>query len=219
MNEDRADTKRQKYNHTRTETGNGTSGGAGKKRKGLIYFRKISPSDRSVIQTLHEQWFPVDYKSNFFDSLCSERPLVLEGMSSPLYCSVACFKELSDEEFEERKRRKRERELRYGYSWSSFWSSVDDRLDDDYESDDEEDDDNCTLWDMDDSVEDDTSTTTTSADERERYHEASTNTSDTSTSNNGTKDHDNNIESGDSVFSIHRRTEREKMKRFYSNSF
>mmetsp|Transcript_19458 Transcript_19458/g.39031 ORF Transcript_19458/g.39031 Transcript_19458/m.39031 type:complete len:458 (+) Transcript_19458:80-1453(+) len=68
-------------------------------QKGVIYFRSILPSDRSVIQVLHEEWFPVDYKDDFFDALCNERVMPVSG--EPLHCCVACFKELSDIEFEE----------------------------------------------------------------------------------------------------------------------
>ncbi|KAL7460311.1 hypothetical protein ACHAXS_000774 [Conticribra weissflogii] len=70
-----------------------------KRRKGVIYFRSILPSDRPVIQFLHEEWFPVDYKDDFFDALCNERVMPVSG--EPLHCCVACFKELSDIEFEE----------------------------------------------------------------------------------------------------------------------
>lgn len=73
-----------------------------KRQRGIIYFRKIQPNDREAIQRLHEKWFPVDYKSDFFDGLCRER--IMPGTSEPLYSCVACFKELSDVEFDERKR-------------------------------------------------------------------------------------------------------------------
>eukprot|EP00804_Cyclotella_cryptica_P020651 CCRYP_003471-RE/>CCRYP_003471-RE protein AED:0.20 eAED:0.20 QI:197/1/1/1/0.75/0.6/5/2458/445 len=72
-----------------------------KRQRGIIYFRKIQANDRDAIQLLHEQLFPVDYKSDFFDGLCSER--IMPGTSEPLYSCVACFKELSDEEFDFRR--------------------------------------------------------------------------------------------------------------------
>jgi ribosomal protein S18 acetylase RimI-like enzyme len=71
--------------------------------RGIIYFRGIQPKDREVIQRLHEQWFPVDYKSDFFDGLCNSR--VMPGMSEPLYSCVACFKALSDDEFDDLRER------------------------------------------------------------------------------------------------------------------
>ena len=74
-----------------------------KTQKGIIYFRTIQPDDRQIIQRLHEQWFPVDYKSDFFDGLCTGR--VMSGTSEPLYSCVACYKELSEEEFDEMKER------------------------------------------------------------------------------------------------------------------
>lgn len=69
------------------------------KQRGIIYFRAIQPADRQVIQQLHEQWFPVDYTSDFFDGLCTSR--VMPGTSEPLYSCVACFKEIDEEEFED----------------------------------------------------------------------------------------------------------------------
>ena len=46
------------------------SSSAKKKHCGIVYFRPITSSDRRIIQTLHEEWFPVDYKDEFFDTLC-----------------------------------------------------------------------------------------------------------------------------------------------------
>ena len=88
-----------------------------KASKGIIYFRKIRVSDRDAIQGLHESWFPVDYKPSFFDSLCSGDPIMTGKSSrSPLFNCVACFRELTDKEFDMRKRRSAEKV-------NSFWSN------------------------------------------------------------------------------------------------
>ena len=73
-----------------------------RKRRGIIYFRRINPSDRKIIQTLHEKWFPVDYKPDFFDTLCNNTERIkMPGLNNcePLYSCVACFKELDEDEF------------------------------------------------------------------------------------------------------------------------
>ena len=67
--------------------------------RGIIYFRPIKPEDRTVIEALHRQWFPVDYKSDFFDSLCNDGNM--PGTNQPLYSCVAILKQLDDFEFEE----------------------------------------------------------------------------------------------------------------------
>lgn len=107
-------------------------------RRGIIYFRQIKPEDRNVIQTLHEQWFPVDYKSDFFDGLCNDR--IMPGTNQVLYSCVACFKELDDLEFEEMYE-KRERE---SCSMPSFWSKGKHSLSKYYCN---ETNDECILWD------------------------------------------------------------------------
>ena len=68
------------------------------KQRGIIYFRSIKPNDRKVIQELHEQWFPVDYTSDFFDGLCNSS--VMPSTREPLYSCLACLKEVSDDDFE-----------------------------------------------------------------------------------------------------------------------
>ena len=40
-----------------------------------ISFREILPKDRKQIQKLFEEWFPVDYKEDFYDSLCNQRKM------------------------------------------------------------------------------------------------------------------------------------------------
>jgi len=85
--------------------------------RGMIYFRTIMMSDRDAIQGLHESWFPVDYKPSFFDSLCSGDPIMTgQSSRSPLFNCVACFRELTDKEFNGRKRRSEEKV-------NSFWST------------------------------------------------------------------------------------------------
>lgn len=38
-----------------------------------IYFRPLQPSDRDQIKRLHEEWFPVTYKDEFYDDLVLQR--------------------------------------------------------------------------------------------------------------------------------------------------
>ena len=38
-----------------------------------ISFRTILPEDRHNIQELFEEWFPVEYKPNFYDDLCNHQ--------------------------------------------------------------------------------------------------------------------------------------------------
>jgi ribosomal protein S18 acetylase RimI-like enzyme len=38
-----------------------------------LYFRSILPQDRAQVQTLHEQWFPVRYQSEFYETLVQGR--------------------------------------------------------------------------------------------------------------------------------------------------
>ena len=40
-----------------------------------ISFREILPGDRTRIQELFEEWFPVEYKEEFYDHLCSQRAM------------------------------------------------------------------------------------------------------------------------------------------------
>jgi GNAT superfamily N-acetyltransferase len=40
-----------------------------------ISFREIRPGDRKRIQELFEEWFPVDYKVEFYDNLCNQRTM------------------------------------------------------------------------------------------------------------------------------------------------
>ena len=199
-----------------------------KNKKGLIYFRQISPSDRTIIQTLHEHWFPVDYKTDFFDTLCNrENMKIMSGFpNEPLYCQVACFRELSDEEFEDRmtRRRKGEREGRMRSGWSSFWSGGGNYENESGVENGEYDDDDCILWEMDDSIEDDGSDSnglssyqegTNGNNTQSQHHPQSTSDGGANNNNND----DDVIESGESALSVHHRRERERMRRFYTNGF
>eukprot|EP00537_Pseudo-nitzschia_pungens_P007897 CAMPEP_0172377980 /NCGR_PEP_ID=MMETSP1060-20121228/69188_1 /TAXON_ID=37318 /ORGANISM="Pseudo-nitzschia pungens, Strain cf. cingulata" /LENGTH=500 /DNA_ID=CAMNT_0013105691 /DNA_START=276 /DNA_END=1774 /DNA_ORIENTATION=- len=40
-----------------------------------ISFREIQPGDRILIQELFEEWFPVEYKDDFYDNLCQHRTM------------------------------------------------------------------------------------------------------------------------------------------------
>jgi len=50
-----------------------------------IYFRPIDPSDRNVVQELHEEWFPIRYHDSFYESIIQNN--VYDGY--PLYTCVA----------------------------------------------------------------------------------------------------------------------------------
>jgi ribosomal protein S18 acetylase RimI-like enzyme len=173
--------------------------------RGIIFFRPVKPEDRQVIQTLHEQWFPVDYKSDFFDGLCNDR--IMPGTTQPLYSCVACFRELDDSEFEEMYE-KRERE---SCSMSFFWPKEKNLLTSKYYC--NETNDECVFWKgrLDDEYDDDSGLPCS-----------------------GTIQYDNTIstiinENTDDFVStekdecrkrpVNQVNEREKMKKFYSNGF
>ena len=151
---------------------------------------------------------------------------------------MACFRELDDDEFEERWRRREEKKRRGSsrLGWPSFWSSGRKQRGNDDEM--EEDDDDCLLWELDnDSIEDDGrssgnssgSSSTDNNGDSISYQEAAAcidgnniqiqQQSQTTTPKGTKNENDDVIESGESVFSIHHRTEKEKMKQFYSNGF
>ncbi len=170
--------------------------------KGIIYFRPIKPEDRTVIETLHKQWFPVDYKSDFFDSLCNNS--VMPGTNQPLYSCVACFKELDDLEFEEMYE-KRERE---SCSMSFFWPKEKHSSTYRYYCNDTNEE--CILWEGNsDAGEEDNSYSTQSQNLNA--------TIDAGASNDCCVSAHNNVVLP--AISIHQQHEREKMKRFYSNGF
>jgi histone acetyltransferase MCC1 len=52
-----------------------------------LRYRPIQPTDRLVIQQLHEQWFPVKYVDEFYDELCLHGRMT--GSGDPLFSSVA----------------------------------------------------------------------------------------------------------------------------------
>jgi ribosomal protein S18 acetylase RimI-like enzyme len=160
-------------------------------RRGIIYFRPIKTEDRNVIQTLHEQWFPVDYKSDFFDGLCNDR--IMPGTNQVLYSCVACFKELDDLEFEEMYE-KRERE---SCSMPSFWSKGKHSLTSKYYC--NETNDECILWDGE------------LVDDKDSVLSETTQHTNHISKVTQTKSNDNNSNQAND--------ERERMKRFYSNGF
>lgn len=161
--------------------------------RGVIYFRPIKKEDRTVIQTLHEQWFPVDYKSDFFDGLCNDR--IKPGTNRHLYSCVACFKELGDLEFEEMYE-KRERG-----SCSLFWQKEKHPLTSKYYC--NETNQEFILWEGNSDVDDENS-------------EAIQNENPNSTIDACRVSTDNN---DIRITSLHQQKEREKMERFYSNGF
>lgn len=199
-----------------------------KKQRGVIYFRSIEPSDRDAIHRLHEDWFPVDYNADFFDSLCNRR--VMPGTNEPLYCTVACYKELDDDQFEEMIERNATGCVRDGgtFSFSSkhkrqFTCVTDDNIGD------------CMLWEAD-SVDDregvyvDNNGYEGEAESGSSVQTQAPNTSLLSTSSSpplycSPTNEDNPTTNGDmidneeSFTSIYETKEREKMERFYSNGF
>ena len=173
--------------------------------RGVIYFRPIKPEDRRVIETLHRQWFPVDYKSDFFDSLCNDR--IMPGTNQPLYSCVACFKELDDLEFEEMYE-KRERE---SCSMKLFWHKEKHSSTSRYYC--NETNDECILWGG-----------HSGTDEEEKdYNSDSTQRQNPNSTINVVASDDCCVSTDKNdefpATSIHQQNEREKMKRFYSNGF
>jgi len=53
----------------------------------VISFRRIQPKDRTQIQALHEEWFPVEYQDEFYDDLCWHQKMCHSGHD--LYTMVA----------------------------------------------------------------------------------------------------------------------------------
>ena len=188
--------------HENTSQHKGSAKRRRKLGRGIIYFRPIKPEDRSVIQTLHQQWFPVDYKPDFFDSLCNDR--IMPGTNQPLYSCVACFKELDDLEFEEMYE-KRERE---SCSMSLFWQKEKYPSTSRYYC--NETNQECILWEGNSDVEEDDDSDSTQSDNPN------------STLNAGAS-HDCCVSTDNNdacrAASLHQQNEREKMKRFYSNGF
>lgn len=64
-----------------------------------IFFRNILPEDRIRIQELFEEWFPVDYKDDFYDDLCNHSTMGAQD----LYTLVATKIDQDDDEEERRK--------------------------------------------------------------------------------------------------------------------
>lgn len=52
-----------------------------------VRFRTIQPKDRTQIQALHEEWFPVEYQQEFYDELCWHQRMCHSGHK--LYTMVA----------------------------------------------------------------------------------------------------------------------------------
>jgi len=226
------------------------SSSAKKKHCGIVYFRPIASSDRRVIQTLHEEWFPVDYKDEFFDTLCEssctdndrdangtaakpnngrqqqegytkQKQMLVPGTNTSLYCCVACFKELSNDEYETRLKKQKEGEEENKSGWFSNWmgsgggdSSSREQVNSDEEYQDS------FLWEFEEEDDDDDrGTTNSSSRSSQRTYQATTTTTSHQSPSNGATNNDDLIESGESAQSIHHRREKERMERFYSNGF
>ena len=52
----------------------------------VVTFRPLQASDREEIQRLHEDWFPVDYKEDFYDGVVHNK---MASTGQPLYTRVA----------------------------------------------------------------------------------------------------------------------------------
>ena len=179
--------------------------------KGIIYFRQIGPEDRQAVQTLHEQWFPVDYKPDFFDSLCNNS--TMPGTNQPLYSCVACFKELDDVEFEAMyEKRERESCSMPSLLWSKGKKNS---LTSKYYC--NETNDECILWegqqqlldDDDDNNDDDSGTIQNENYSMSTMIDVNSDDCDTTTANDDVS----------RIKSLHQANEREKIKQFYSNGF
>ena len=194
-----------------------------KQQRGIIYFRPISLSDRTIIQTLHEQWFPVDYKDEFFDALCTQQSTTLiPGMNTPLYCCVACYRELNDDDFDRLLKKKQERDRENsGGSWFG-WSGSNSEGDGACRIDDEEYGDGWLLWESEEEEKDDHNDRDTSVKEGSSYQDQTAKLVDGQQSSSQKQEEDDDsdlIESGESATSVHYRREKERMERFYSNGF
>jgi len=64
-----------------------------KKRQRQVMFRPLNESDKETIRILHEEWFPVRYQDDFYDSLTKNAMLVGGGR---LFSAVALL--MQDEE-------------------------------------------------------------------------------------------------------------------------
>ena len=193
-----------------------------KTEKGIIYFRPIQPTDRAVIQRLHEEWFPVDYTDDFFEALCNER--TMPGSGEPLYCCVACFRALDDAEYEEMRDMGGQgitrsllskRKIR-GVKTFSYYKGCSDFI----------------LWESDSFDEAGNNNGSYEKESKDEGKEdvvknLATNTLPLLSTTNPpsycapieTFDGADLIENGESAESLHLHIEREKMKRFYSNGF
>lgn len=60
----------------------------------LVQFRPLQQRDRPEIQRLHEEWFPVEYTDEFYDSIVENKSL----SGDPIY---SCIAEKGDEEIGE----------------------------------------------------------------------------------------------------------------------
>mmetsp|Transcript_30112 Transcript_30112/g.36795 ORF Transcript_30112/g.36795 Transcript_30112/m.36795 type:complete len:319 (+) Transcript_30112:13-969(+) len=65
-----------------------------KKRQRRVVFRPLKEGDKDTIRSLHEEWFPVRYKDDFYDSLITNK---MAGSGEPLFSSVALLVPEDDE--------------------------------------------------------------------------------------------------------------------------
>mmetsp|Transcript_20655 Transcript_20655/g.60010 ORF Transcript_20655/g.60010 Transcript_20655/m.60010 type:complete len:382 (-) Transcript_20655:1351-2496(-) len=74
------------YYESGPSTAESTSLDSGKNEIGILQFRSLRPSDKASIQTLHEEWFPVRYKDEFYDCVVRNE---MAGTGDPLFSCVA----------------------------------------------------------------------------------------------------------------------------------
>eukprot|EP00567_Pseudictyota_dubia_P008589 CAMPEP_0197445296 /NCGR_PEP_ID=MMETSP1175-20131217/10549_1 /TAXON_ID=1003142 /ORGANISM="Triceratium dubium, Strain CCMP147" /LENGTH=331 /DNA_ID=CAMNT_0042976231 /DNA_START=206 /DNA_END=1202 /DNA_ORIENTATION=+ len=75
----------QECNSNAFETGTITAESSVSNKRRLL-FRSLRPSDKSSIKALHEDWFPVRYKDDFYECVVHNR---MAGTDDPLFSCVA----------------------------------------------------------------------------------------------------------------------------------
>eukprot|EP00978_Attheya_sp_CCMP212_P031678 scaffold120601_cov51-Attheya_sp.AAC.3 len=70
---------------SRTSLSKSCNGDAG----GTIEYREVEPRDKEQIRALHDEWFPVKYKDDFYDELVFHR---MAGSGEPLFSCVAAIR-------------------------------------------------------------------------------------------------------------------------------
>jgi len=66
---------------------------SGINHEGRLRFRSLRPSDKDSIKALHEEWFPVSYKDEFYECVVHNK---MSGTGDPLFSCVACTEKEPD---------------------------------------------------------------------------------------------------------------------------